>query len=122
MKKSFIFILGLSIFAIFGCASGGKVMSQEAFSQVSVGMTYQEVTHQLGRPYSMKNLGNGEIEYKYIEKIIVGRSNVIQERHYLILFKNGRVTSTKINYLNRPSYEGNSYEMQTSYNKENDKK
>ncbi len=116
--KNLIFILILSLLTTWGCASGGKIMTEDTFSQVSIGMTTKEVINKFGRPYSIKNLGHGEIEYKYIEKVIVGRAKVLQEKHYFIIFKNGQVSSTKTEYLNRPSYEENSYEMQTSYHKE----
>lgn len=107
---------------IWGCASGGKIMTEDAFSQVTAGMSYKEVTNKLGKPYSIKNLSNFEVEYKYIEKIVASNAKVFQEKHYFVVFKNGRVINTKVVYLNRPSYEENSYEMQTSFNKENDQK
>lgn len=119
--KYFVFVITLILFTTWGCAGGGKIMTPDQFSQVSLGMTSKEVVQKFGKPYSIKNLGYNEFEYRYIEKVIVGENRVIQEKHYLILFKNNRVTSTKVEYLNRPAYERDSYEMQTSYNKEENK-
>jgi len=112
--KKIIVILSLSIL-LFSCASGGKVMTAEKFSEVSIGMTSDDLNKKFGKPYSIKDLGEGEVEYIYIEKIHMG-SRVLQERHYLIILKNERVTSTKTRYYSRPAYQRNSYEMQTSYN------
>lgn len=112
--KKIIFILTVSLLAAWSCASGGKTMTAEGFSEISVGMTEKEVQQKYGKPYSIKDLGEGEIEYRYIEKVTIGRDRVLQEKHYLIILKNGKVTSTKTQILNRPVYERNSYEMQTS--------
>jgi outer membrane protein assembly factor BamE (lipoprotein component of BamABCDE complex) len=104
------------IFLLFSsCASGGKVMSVDKFSEVSIGMTQQDLEKKLGRPYSVKDLGNGEIEYTYIQKDDFGARGVIEERHYLITIKDGKVTNTQTKIFNRPAYERNSYEMQTTY-------
>jgi outer membrane protein assembly factor BamE (lipoprotein component of BamABCDE complex) len=111
MKK----IIFIFLFFLFSCASGGKVMTAEDFSEIHVGMTTSEIEKKYGKPFSVKELGNDEVEYVYIEKVVVNRARVLQEKHYLIILKNGRVTSTKTQIYNRPSYERNSYEMQTSY-------
>jgi len=116
MKKMMI-ILSLSLLSLWGCASGGKVMTAQTFSDVSVGMTDKEVKDKFGRPFAVKHLENGEVEYRYIEKVHYG-PRVIEERHYLIILKNGKVISTKAEDFTRPIYERNSYEMQTSYNEE----
>ncbi|NGX28959.1 MAG: hypothetical protein K940chlam1_01149 [Candidatus Anoxychlamydiales bacterium] len=114
--RKILTILSLSIL-VFSCASGGKVMTAESFSEVSIGMSSDEMQKKFGKPYSIKDLGEGEVEYTYIEKIHMG-SRVLQERHYLIILKNGRVTATKTRDYSRPAWQRNSYEMQTSYNKE----
>lgn len=114
--RKILTILSLSIL-LFSCASGGKVMTTESFSEVSIGMSSDEMQKKFGKPYSIKDLGEGEVEYTYIEKIHMG-SRVLQERHYLIILKNGRVTATKTRDFSRPAWQRNSYEMQTSYNKE----
>jgi len=115
--KNIFFLIAISLLSIWGCASGSKVVTPDSFSQISVGMTTDDVEKILGKPYSIKNLEDNEIQYTYIEKMPMGK-RVIQERHYLINFRNKKVSATKVIYYNRPSYEGNSYEMQTSYYKE----
>lgn len=118
----YFFAAFVILLTTFACASGGKVMTPEQFSEVSVGMTGDEVSKKFGSPYSIKNLGHGDFEYIYIEKVTIGEGRVLQEKHYLILFRNGRVTSTKTEILNQPAYQRNSYDMQTSYNEEENSK
>ena len=115
--KNIFFLISISLLSIWGCASGSKVVTPDSFSQISVGMTTAEVEKKLGKPYSIKNLEDNEIQYTYIEKMPMGK-RVVQERHYLINFRNNKVSATKVMYYNRPSYEGNSYEMQTSLNED----
>lgn len=103
----------LFLITFISCASGNRVMTADEYYQVEIGMSTKEVKQKFGKPYSKKNLGAGSIEYKYIERIIAG-NRVLQERHYLIVFTNDKVSSKKIIELNRPVYERNSYEMQTS--------
>lgn len=116
-KKNIFFFLSIALLSIWGCASGSKVMTIEDFSDISVGQTSDDIQKKHGKPYSIKNIGDNEVEYTYIERIPMGK-RVLQERHYLIILKNGKVTSTQTRSFNRPVYERNSYEMQTSYNKE----
>jgi len=113
MKFMTYFLLFFLIFSN-GCASGGKVMTQEEFYEVSVGMTEKELVKKYGRPFSIKELEDNQLEYTYIERIDLGNRGVISERHYLIILKDGKVVSTKTKILNRPVYERNSYEMQTT--------
>ena len=117
--KNVFFLLSIAFISFWGCASGSKVMTADEFSEVSVGQTGDEIQKKHGKPYSIKRLGNSEVEYIYIERMPMGK-RVLRERHYLIILKNGKVTSTQVRTFNRPSYEGNSYEMQTSY--KNDEK
>ena len=64
---------------------------------------------------SIKKLEDGYLEYKYIERQR-SADRVLVERHYLFVIKDNKVTSKKHIDMNRPSYERNSYEMQTSSN------
>lgn len=110
--KNIVFLLSITFLSIWGCASS-KVMTAEEFSEISVGQTSDQIQKKYGKPYSIKNLGDNEVEYTYIERMPMGK-RVLRETHYLIILKNGKVTSTQTRIYNRPSYEGNSYEMQTS--------
>ena len=112
--KNVFFLSAIAFISFWGCASGSKVMTADEFSEVSVGQSGDEIQKKHGKPYSIKRLGNNEVEYIYIERMQMAK-RVLRERHYLIILKNGKVTSTQVRTFNRPSYEGNSYEMQTSF-------
>jgi len=114
MKNTFFF-LSIMFLALFGCASGSKVMTAEQFSEISIGQTSQDIEKKYGKPYSVKHISDTEVEYTYIERAQMGK-RVVQEKHYLIILKNGRVSSTQIRTFNRPAWQINSYEMQTSLN------
>ncbi|MBN2479990.1 MAG: outer membrane protein assembly factor BamE [Parachlamydiales bacterium] len=113
MKKTFLIILS----SLFLLSCGSKAITSDDFYQVDVGMSSKEVKEKMGTPYSVKNLGNGEVQYKYIERVRAG-DRVLLEKHYLITIKDGKVTSKKVIDLNRPVYERNSYDMQTSLSEE----
>ena len=115
--KNVFFLSAIAFISFWGCASGSKVMTADEFSEVSVGQSGDEIQKKHGKPYSIKNLGNNEVEYTYIERMPMGK-RVLQEKHYLIILKNGKVTSTQTRTFNRPVYERNSYEMQTSLNED----
>ncbi len=115
--KNIFFGLSIVLLALLGCASGSKIMNAEGFSEISVGQTADDIQKKHGRPYSIKTLGPNEVEYVYIERMPMGK-RVLRETHYLIILKNGKVSSTQTRTYNRPSYEGNSYEMQTSFKKD----
>jgi len=91
-------------------------MTSERFSEVSVGMSSSELEKKLGKPYSIRNLPNNEIEYTYIQKSDFGARGVLEERHYLIILRDNKVIRTDVKILNRPIYERDSYEMQTTFN------
>ena len=106
-------LLILTSILFISCSAGSKVIDSDKFYEVEIGMSIKELKEKLGDPYSVKSLGNGEVEYKYIERLYAA-DRVLQERHYLFILKNGKVVSKKVIDLNRPVYERNSYEMQTS--------
>jgi hypothetical protein len=82
------------------------------YSYVTIGMTKDELIQKMGKPYSIKKLSDNQVEYIYIEKINANE-RVLLERKYLFILENDQVTSKKIIDINRPSWERNSYEMQT---------
>ncbi|MFA6119559.1 MAG: outer membrane protein assembly factor BamE [Parachlamydiales bacterium] len=114
MKKNILCFLLLLL--ISSCAAGGKVLTSDKVSEVTIGMSVQDLESKLGKPYSIKNLSNGQTEYTYIQKDDFGDRGVLQERHYIITIEKGKVVNTETKILNRPAYERNSYEMQTTSN------
>ncbi len=99
------------------CASGGSVTTLDAFYDIPVGATQEEVVSQLGKPMATYKCEDGTIEYEYIERIKAGSRN-ITERKYYILIKDGKVVSKGLKRSSPPAYRFNSYEMQTTQNNE----
>ncbi|NGX55859.1 MAG: hypothetical protein K1060chlam5_00090 [Candidatus Anoxychlamydiales bacterium] len=107
------FLLMFIIYGFFiSCSSGSKATSMDDFSMITIGMSKDELIQQMGKPFSIKKLGDNQEEYIYIERITANKRTII-ERKYLFILQNDQVTSKKIIDLNRPSWERNSYEMQT---------
>ncbi len=111
MKKMLFILLCIS------CAAGHKIMTEETFAKIENGMKENSVKKIAGKPYEVKNIGDGVYEYQYIERIFSG-DRVIEVRKYLILMKNGVVTSKKMTIEKGfdPLQERNSYDLQTSGN------
>jgi outer membrane protein assembly factor BamE (lipoprotein component of BamABCDE complex) len=97
---------------LISCSSGSKAISMDDYSYVTIGMSKDELIQKMGKPYSIKNLSYNQVEYIYIEKINANQ-RVLLERKYLFILENDQVTSKKVIDINRPSWERNSYEMQT---------
>lgn len=110
--KRFIF-LGF-IFAA-SCMMGHRVMTINGFSDISLGMSAEQVEKQAGTPYDVHDLGEGRMEFEYIERIKMGTQD-IEERHYYILFKNDRVSGKRMKEISPPPFRTNSLDLQTSQN------
>lgn len=114
MKKYFIFCL----FFCFACASSGKIVTMDDYCKVEVGMTEKELKNELGEPYAIKCYC-GVKEYEYIERLIVPDRDV-EARHYFFIVKDEVIISKRVIKEDpyRPLLERNAYDLQTSYNRE----
>jgi len=105
--------------AAAACSSGGSAMTLNSFSDIPLGTSKAELIATVGEPTSIKKQSDGSIEYEYVERVKIGARN-IEERHYLITLKEGKVVSKKIKgssslpYPGRSGYVFDSYEMQTT--------
>jgi len=88
-------------------------MTMNSFYDIPVGASKEEVVSAAGKPYAMRNLEDGSIEYEYIERFKAGGRN-INERHYFLLLKDGKVASKRVKQSSPPPYTFDSYEMQTT--------
>ncbi len=95
------------------CASGGKATSMEAFYDVQVGSSREQVISSLGDPVAIHRHEDGSVEYEYVERLRAG-SRDLSERRYLILIKDGKVVSKKVKQSSPLPYDYNSYDMQTT--------
>lgn len=94
-------------------------MMSNSFYEVPVGATVQEVETSVGKPYAIHKLENGCMEYEYIERIkAAGRT--LEERHYFLLIKDGKVVSKRVLQSSPPPYLFDSYEMQTTQSNQRD--
>lgn len=110
MKKYFFLML---FFA--SCMAGHKVMTEQDFEMVDIGISKKELVQKAGKPYQIYKLGKNIYEYEYIERIHI-EERTIEQVHYFFLIKNDRVVSKRVKYDKRPPLEfRNSLEMQTSY-------
>ena len=111
MKK--ITLLLFSI--LLGCSMGSRAITMDDFYEVELGMTKQELTEKLGKPYLIQRIGDRVERYEYIEKIS-SADRVMEERHYFFSIKEGRVFSKEVKTFSITPFERNSYDMQTSEN------
>lgn len=102
----------LSLF-FTACTSGNHVMTMQSFYDIPLGTTRDELTQKAGEPYLIHKKKNGEEVYEYIERFKVG-FRTLEERHYLLILKDGVVVEKKLKQDSPPAYYMDSYEMQTS--------
>ncbi len=103
------------LLVVSACAAGGRDTTMEAFSDIMIGTPSTEVVARMGAPVTMHTKEDGSIEYEYTETVSLG-GRTLEERHYLILFKEGKVVSKQIKQTSPPGYYLNSYDMQTTQN------
>ena len=92
-------------------------MTMAEYSSIEIGATTDQVLATAGKPTSIQTKEDGITEYEYIEKITVGGRSV-EERHYILTLKGGKVVSKRVKQSSPPGYDNsNSYEMQTTQNR-----
>lgn len=92
-------------------------MSMDAFYDVPVGASQEEVIAALGKPVATIRKEDGSVEYEYVERFNAG-GRVINEKRYYILMKDGKVVSKRIKNASPAPYGFDSYEMQTTHNED----
>jgi len=107
----------ISLFALTACASGNHVLTMDAFYDIPVGATREEVIAQVGEPYSITKKEDGSEEFVFIERMKAG-ARTLQERRYVIILKDGAVVSKKVEQSSPLPTTFDSYEMQTTHNGE----
>lgn len=105
----------IPLFILTACALGGKPITMDAFYEVDISTSKPQVIAILGQPYAIHDLGDGAVEYEYIERIKIGARDA-EERHYFITLKDGRVVSKRIKASIPLPYTFDSYDMQTTHN------
>lgn len=108
----------LALLAAAACSSGTTTITLNSFSDIPLGSTKDELIASVGKPSLIKKHADGSVEYEYIERVKIGARDV-EERHYLITLKDGKVISKKIKGKSQDipyptPYVFDSYEMQTT--------
>ena len=105
-----------SLILLASCFAGGSAISLDTFQEVSIGSSQPDVVTVLGKPYAVHEKSDGTIEYEYIERFQAG-GRTINERHYFIIMKEGRVVSKRMSQSSPNPYGFDSYDMQTTQNR-----
>ena len=88
-------------------------MTTSSFHEIPLGSTDSEVVSLAGKPYAIRKQSDGSLEYEYIERISAGGRDM-EERHYYLLIKDGKVISKRMKQGGPTPYGFDSYEMQTT--------
>jgi len=89
---------------LIGCNTKYEPMTRQGYEGIDIGISSKVVEKRFGKPYKIYSKGgNGEV-YEYIEKIPEG-TQVIEQRHYYIIIKKGKVVSKHTKFSNPPALE-----------------
>ena len=104
-----------SLLCLSACASGGSIMTMNAFYDIPLGASESEVISSAGKPYSVNKKEDGVVEYEYIERVKAGARD-LEERRYVLVLKDGKVVSKYVKASTPSPFLFDSYEMQTTQN------
>ncbi|MFS8564458.1 MAG: hypothetical protein LVR00_09240 [Rhabdochlamydiaceae bacterium] len=94
----------LSLLLLCGCFTRSQVISRGSFDDVQMGSPIADFEKQVGSPYRIQKRSDGSLSYEYIERIFMGEE-VIEENHYYLLVKNGRIVAKRMNQEIPPAYD-----------------
>ena len=96
--------LMISLVFLSSCFTRSQVISRGSFDDVQVGSPVADFEQKVGKPYRIRQMPNGTLDYEYIEKIFMGEE-IIEENHYYVRVKNGRVIAKRMNQEIPPAYD-----------------
>ena len=99
-----IFVAAFSCLLLCGCFTRSQVISRGSFDDVQMGSPVADFEKQVGSPYKVRKLPDGSLDYEYIERIFMGEE-VIEENHYYLRIKNGRIVAKRMNQEIPPAYD-----------------
>lgn len=103
MKHRLLFLAFL-LLSVSCQTSKQSVMTQEAFGEVAIGTSVENLTAAYGEPYAINPLGGETYEYEYIERWLLGKEVVVQRRYFFTV-KDGHVIDKKMTSSRPPAYE-----------------
>ncbi len=89
-------MLVLCCLCLCGCFTRSQVISRGSFDDIRVGTPLADYEQKIGKPYKVRRLPNGSLDYEYIEKIFMGEE-IIEENHYYLRVRNGLVIAKRMN-------------------------
>jgi len=98
MKKILAF---LSVMLLAACSSG-KPMTASLYSDVSIGMSVDQLTQMCGDPMEIKHHAN-EDEYIYVERMTLGQCRMA-ENYYSFFIQNGSIIRKSIKTQKPPAF------------------
>ena len=106
-----------SLLLLTSCGSGQRVTTMESFYEIPIGASKNEVIAQAGEPMTSRRLEDGDEEFVYVERLTAS-NRVLQERRYILILRDGKVFSRRVEYVAPPSTSTtfDSYQMQTTQN------
>lgn len=94
MKVLFFLLIATSAFA----------MNRLQYNDLMLGTRGSAIVNKYGDPYSVRDLGNGTLEYEYVERISMN-NELVYENHYILTIVNGQLVNKRIRQENRPPYD-----------------
>jgi len=91
--------LGLLFLTILLCA-----FNRFDFNDVMLGTPITEVTRRYGEPYAVYDLGDGVLQFEYIERVSMN-NELVYVNYYYLTMTNDKVTSKCFREENRPPYD-----------------
>lgn len=102
MAKSRIYLTSLLLLS--ACFSRSAMMTRPEYENITVGESLNAVQARVGVPYAIQSKEQGVEQYEYIERIPLG-TEVVEERRYYLLVKNGKVVGKFMNQETPPPYD-----------------
>ncbi len=94
----------LPLLFLLSCFSRSAVMTRQDFNDIQVGEALSQFQQRVGSPYRIRPIKGGGQEYEYIERIPMG-NEVIEENHYFLIIKEGKVDGKRSNQETPPAYD-----------------
>ena len=74
------------------------------YNAVQLGMPAAKVVKQYGEPYAVNELGDGSLEYEYLERVSMN-NQLVYENHFYLTIERGKVISKRFREESRPAYD-----------------
>lgn len=94
----------LWLVALLCACSASRYMTQESFSEVTIGEKISNIQTIAGRPYEIKEISQHKQEYVYIERISIGDDRELFRR-YILTVEHGVVVDKRVKEESTPAIQ-----------------